>query len=156
MIPSPFHRKARVVLGIASQFFCCSEDDLRGRSRKHPIIWYRHIVMTWLLNNTNASSTQIARYFGGLDHTTVLNARKNVIAWMDTGDELGDSYRQLEELCDRFLQAEEHEMRPDLERVSVSIGQAFLSGLVIDLDPIRCSCSAKVDGDVISQEVSHA
>lgn len=150
-----FHRKARIAVEMATELFGYSEDDFRGRSMKQPLVWYRHILMVWLRNNSSASMDLIGKYFNR-DHSVVCHAVQNLGNWRSIGDEMADNYTLLDELCDRFLQAEEQTIQPPINQVSLSIGMAFLSGVVIDLDRPRCRCSAKVEGRMISPEVSHA
>jgi chromosomal replication initiation ATPase DnaA len=58
-------------------------EQIRGSSRERHIAWPRQEAM-WLIRQVRAgngaarySTTQIGRYFGGRDHTTVLHAIKS-------------------------------------------------------------------------------
>ena len=59
-----------------------SVEDLLGRSRTRPLVSARHLAMYILRQQTDLSYPDIARVFGGRDHTTVMHAVRKIAALM--------------------------------------------------------------------------
>ena len=64
----------QIVLEETSKKFGYSIDDLRGRSRRSPVVFARQMAMYVLRELTDFSYPRIAEEFGGRDHTTVMHA----------------------------------------------------------------------------------
>lgn len=52
--------------------------DLRSQNRSKPLVTARQVAMYLIKKNLDKSLVEIGRYFGGKDHTTVINALRRV------------------------------------------------------------------------------
>lgn len=71
---------------------CCNERisqrDLIGPSRLKELVYARHIAIYLCIILTRRSLPEIARRFGGRDHTSILHARRKVTALRQCDQEL--------------------------------------------------------------------
>jgi chromosomal replication initiator protein len=69
-----------VVLEAASKLFGLADEDITGKARTRDLVDARHIAMYVCrqLTNPPLSFPQIAKAFGGRDHTTVMNAVQRI------------------------------------------------------------------------------
>jgi len=72
--PTHPHLTPDVILQATSEQFGFTEDELRGPSRRRPLVTARQIGMYVCRELTSYSYPAIAREFGGRDHTTVIHA----------------------------------------------------------------------------------
>lgn len=62
------------ILRLVSEQFKVTVADLKSSSRAKPIVVPRQIAMYLIKKHLNKSFVEIGRFFGGRDHTTVMNA----------------------------------------------------------------------------------
>src|SRR5947209_10759528 len=72
----------QVILEETAKMFSWTIDDLCGRSRRRPLVTARQISMYVFRELTDYSYPQIAREFGGRDHTTVIHAVEKISTQM--------------------------------------------------------------------------
>jgi chromosomal replication initiator protein len=92
-----------VILDETSKMFGWSIDELCGKSRRRPLVIARQIAMYVFRELTDYSYPQIAREFGGRDHTTVMHAVEKITAQMA---ERRAIYDQVTELTNRLKHGE--------------------------------------------------
>lgn len=63
-----------------------TEEELFSKNRQREVINHRHVCMWGLRRYTGATLQAIADLFGGRDHTTVINACRNVDNLIETND----------------------------------------------------------------------
>ena len=81
--------KIRPLLLLVSTEYNVSIELIKGKQRSRRVVIPRHTVM-WLASElTRMSLPQIGRAIGNRDHTTVINAIKNVENWIDRNMEEG-------------------------------------------------------------------
>jgi chromosomal replication initiator protein len=70
----------QVVLDATAKLFALEVDDIVGKARTRDLVDARHIAMYVCrqLTNPPLSFPQIAKAFGGRDHTTVMNAVQRI------------------------------------------------------------------------------
>jgi chromosomal replication initiator protein len=64
----------KLIIDKTSQMFGFSIDEIKGASRRRPLVTARQIAMYVFRELTDLSYPAIAREFGGRDHTTVIHA----------------------------------------------------------------------------------
>ncbi|WP_229660785.1 chromosomal replication initiator protein DnaA [Marmoricola endophyticus] len=69
---------AGLIIAQSASFFEISIDDLCGPSRTRPLVAARHVAMYLCRELTSMSLPQIAKEFGGRDHSTVISANKKI------------------------------------------------------------------------------
>jgi chromosomal replication initiator protein len=89
----------QVILDETAKMFGWTIDDLCGRSRRRPLVTARQIGMYVFRELTDYSYPQIAREFGGRDHTTVMHAVEKIT---DLMAERRQIYEQVSELINRI------------------------------------------------------
>lgn len=75
-------------------------EDLKNVSRKPMLVYYRHITMYLCRQLTSNSLTQIAYAFNRTNHTTIINAVRNVEELCKFGY---DFAQQIEELKKKII-----------------------------------------------------
>jgi chromosomal replication initiator protein len=93
----------QVILDETAKMFGWTIDDLCGRSRRRPLVTARQIGMYVFRELTDYSYPQIAREFGGRDHTTVMHAVEKIT---DQMAERRVIYEQVGELINRIKSGE--------------------------------------------------
>jgi len=93
----------QVILDETAKMFGWTIDDLCGRSRRRPLVTARQIGMYVFRELTDYSYPQIAREFGGRDHTTVMHAVEKIT---DQMAERRHIYEQVCELINRIKSGE--------------------------------------------------
>ncbi|HVW30940.1 MAG TPA: chromosomal replication initiator protein DnaA [Acidimicrobiia bacterium] len=93
----------QVILEETAKMFGWTVDDLCGRSRRRPLVTARQIGMYVFRELTDYSYPQIAREFGGRDHTTVMHAVEKIT---DQIAERRQIYEQVSELITRIKSGE--------------------------------------------------
>ena len=89
----------QVILDETAKMFGWTIEDLCGRSRRRPLVTARQIGMYVFRELTDYSYPQIAREFGGRDHTTVMHAVEKIT---DLMAERRQIYEQVSELINRI------------------------------------------------------
>lgn len=82
------------VFSFVSRRYGFSTEDIRGKKRTSDIVYVRHIAMYLCTEYTGLSLKAIGRQFGR-DHSTVINARDNVINRMKKDSAFDKEIREL-------------------------------------------------------------
>lgn len=88
-----------LILEKTSEMFDFTIDEIRGQSRRRPLVTARQIGMYVMREMTDLSYPAIARDFGGRDHTTVIHAVEKISALMKERRQI---YDQVTELTQRI------------------------------------------------------
>ena len=64
----------RAIAGLTAKYFRLKVSDLKSASRRQSLVTTRGVAMHLARQHTDLSLQQIGDYFGGRDHTTVLNS----------------------------------------------------------------------------------
>jgi chromosomal replication initiator protein len=88
-----------LILSLTADMFGFTVDDIRGKSRRRPLVTARQIGMYVMRELTDLSYPAIAREFGGRDHTTVIHAVEKIGALMKERRQI---YDQVTELTQRI------------------------------------------------------
>lgn len=101
LLQSPSSRviTPQVILEETAKMFGWTIEELCGKSRRRPLVTARQIGMYVLRELTDYSYPQIAREFGGRDHTTVMHAVEKITALMA---ERRPIFEQVSELINRI------------------------------------------------------
>ncbi len=83
------------ILDITASTFGFSVDDLRGPSRRRPLVIARQIGMYVFRDVTEFSFPAIGREFGGRDHTTVMHAVEKISRLMGERRQIFDQVNDL-------------------------------------------------------------
>jgi len=86
---------ATIILDATAKMFGFTVEDLRGKSRRRPLVTARQVGMYVCRELTELSYPAIAREFGGRDHTTVIHAVEKIGALMKERRQI---YEQVSEL----------------------------------------------------------
>ena len=71
-----------MILQATAEMFDFTVEDLKGKSRRRPLVTARQIAMYVFRELTDLSYPAIAREFGGRDHTTVIHAVEKIARQM--------------------------------------------------------------------------
>jgi chromosomal replication initiator protein len=85
----------QVILEATSDTFGFSIEELRGASRRRPLVTARQIGMYVFRELTDFSYPAIAREFGGRDHTTVIHAVEKITGLMKERRQIYDQVTSL-------------------------------------------------------------
>jgi chromosomal replication initiator protein len=88
-----------LILTMTGEMFAFPIEDIRGKSRRRPLVTARQIGMYVMREMTDLSYPAIAREFGGRDHTTVIHAVEKIGALMKERRQI---YDQVTELTQRI------------------------------------------------------
>jgi len=88
-----------LILAKTAEMFSFPIEDIRGKSRRRPLVTARQIGMYVMREMTDLSYPAIAREFGGRDHTTVIHAVEKIGALMKERRQI---YDQVTELTQRI------------------------------------------------------
>src|SRR5512135_2790182 len=72
----------RDVERVVCQLFEIESDALKSESRARAWTYPRMLAMYLARKHTGAAYTEIGRYFGGRNHSTVISAEKKVLGWL--------------------------------------------------------------------------
>jgi chromosomal replication initiator protein len=84
-----------LILEKTSGMFAFSVEELRGKSRRRPLVTARQISMYVFRELTDLSYPAIAREFGGRDHTTVIHAVEKIGTLMKEKRQIYDQVTEL-------------------------------------------------------------
>jgi hypothetical protein len=93
-IPSPAHPLKRIA-GTVAQFYNVSLSDLFSTRRCKHFVRARHVAMYLAKELTRKSLPEIARRFGGRDHTTILHACTSIARKRPSDPDLDDDLIKL-------------------------------------------------------------
>jgi chromosomal replication initiator protein len=85
----------QLILDKTSEMFGCSIEEIKGKSRRRPLVTSRQISMYVFREMTDMSYPAIAREFGGRDHTTVIHAVEKISALMKERRQIYDQVTEL-------------------------------------------------------------
>ncbi|MFM8861189.1 MAG: chromosomal replication initiator protein DnaA [Acidimicrobiia bacterium] len=88
-----------LILELTADMFDFTVDEIRGQSRRRPLVTARQIGMYVMRELTDLSYPAIAREFGGRDHTTVIHAVDKIGTLMKERRQI---YDQVTELTQRL------------------------------------------------------
>jgi chromosomal replication initiator protein len=71
------------------QFFQITADALRSESRARSLAYPRMLAIYLARKHTGAAYSEIGRYFGGRNHSTVISAEKKVEKWLRAEEDRG-------------------------------------------------------------------
>ena len=89
----------QLILDQTSEMFSFPVDEIRGQSRRRPLVTARQVGMYVMRELTDLSYPAIAREFGGRDHTTVIHAVEKIGGLMKERRQI---YDQVTELTQRI------------------------------------------------------
>jgi chromosomal replication initiator protein len=84
-----------LIMTKTSDLFGFTIEELCGKSRRRPLVTARQVGMYVFRENTEMSYPQIAREFGGRDHTTVIHAVEKIRAQMKENRRIYDQVTEL-------------------------------------------------------------
>ncbi|MCB0978234.1 MAG: chromosomal replication initiation protein, partial [Acidimicrobiales bacterium] len=84
-----------LILQATSDMFDFTVEELKGKSRRRPLVTARQIAMYVFRELTDLSYPAIAREFGGRDHTTVIHAVDKITALMKERRQIYDQVSEL-------------------------------------------------------------
>jgi chromosomal replication initiator protein len=85
----------QLILEKTSEMFGFSIEEIRGKSRRRPLVTARQVGMYVFREQTDLSYPAIAREFGGRDHTTVIHAVEKIGALMKERRQIYDQVTEL-------------------------------------------------------------
>jgi chromosomal replication initiator protein len=85
------------IQGAVCDAFHITRDELLSSSRAARLVWPRQVAMYLARENTDLTFPDIARRFGGRNHTTVMHAVKRAADRLTTDREAFDTVRELTE-----------------------------------------------------------
>jgi chromosomal replication initiator protein len=84
-----------LILQKTAEMFGFSIEDICGKSRRRPLVTARQVGMYVFRELTEMSYPQIAREFGGRDHTTVIHAVEKIRLQMKENRQIYDRVTEL-------------------------------------------------------------
>jgi len=84
-----------IILDATSKRFSFSIEEIKGVSRRRPLVTARQIAMYVMRQLTDMSYPAIAREFGGRDHTTVIHAVEKISNLMSERRQIYDQVTEL-------------------------------------------------------------
>ena len=97
---SALRPKIRAIAAATARHFGLRLGDLRGKSRRRPVVAARDVAIYLCRQFTRESLSSIGEYFGGRDHTTVLHACRKTEELLESDP----SVRQAIEVLQRSFQ----------------------------------------------------
>jgi chromosomal replication initiator protein len=86
---------AQTIIDATAKMFGFTVDELRGKSRRRPLVTARQVGMYVCREMTDLSYPAIAREYGGRDHTTVIHAVEKIGALMSERRQIYDQVSEL-------------------------------------------------------------
>ena len=80
---------------VICDYYQVTQNDLIGKARLKEIIQARHMAMYLCYEQVKKTQKEIAQFFGGRDHTTVLHAVKKLKEKLKTEPKLIENYNHL-------------------------------------------------------------
>ncbi len=71
-----------------TSFFGLKSEDLKSSCRQRTVSQPRMLAMFLARKHTKAAYSEIGRYFGGRNHSTVMSAEKKVDRWLNSNEEI--------------------------------------------------------------------
>ena len=92
---STLRPKLRDIATLTARHFGLKLDDLRGDSRRRPVVVARDVAIYLCRQLTRESLARIGEYFGGRDHTTVLHACRKAAELLQTDPAIREAIDRL-------------------------------------------------------------
>ena len=92
---STMRPKLRDIAASTARCFTLRLSDLRGKSRRRPVVAARGVAIYLCRQLTRESLSRIGEYFGGRDHTTVLHACRKTEELLETDPAIRQALDQL-------------------------------------------------------------
>jgi chromosomal replication initiator protein len=86
---------AQTIIDATAKMFGFTQDELKGKSRRRPLVTARQVGMYVCREMTDLSYPAIAREYGGRDHTTVIHAVEKIGALMSERRQIYDQVSEL-------------------------------------------------------------
>jgi chromosomal replication initiation ATPase DnaA len=93
--PSFAPTKVNVIISVVASHFGVTLVDIKSARRTHTVILPRHIALYIARTTTRFSLPQIAKFFGGRDHTTALHGYNKIAALLETDATLRETIDML-------------------------------------------------------------
>ena len=77
-------------------YFQVSPEEITAKSRAARLIIPRFIAIYLATKNTNLTTKQLGKQFGGRDHSTIINARKEIEKLLPKDPSIHEDLRQIE------------------------------------------------------------
>jgi chromosomal replication initiator protein len=87
----------RDIAATTARYFSLKLSDLRGSSRRRPVVIARDVAMFLCRQLTKESLNGVGRYFGGRDHTTVMHACRKTESLQETDPEIRQAIERIKE-----------------------------------------------------------
>ncbi len=88
--------KLRDIAALTARHFSLRLSDLRGASRRRPVVAARDVAIFVCRQLTSESLSRIGEYFGGRDHTTVLHACRKTEEQLEADPAIRQAIDQLQ------------------------------------------------------------
>jgi chromosomal replication initiator protein len=88
--------KLRDIASLTARHFTLRLSDLRGKSRRRPVVAARGVAIYLCRQLTRESLGRIGEYFGGRDHTTILHACRKTEELLQTDPAIRQALDQLQ------------------------------------------------------------
>lgn len=111
------------IINIVSDFYGISSIDIMSERRARAIVWPRHVAIYLAKRHTTLSYPNIARRFGGRDHSSAIHAVQRVEARRLKESSIAGEIAHLEILIEADRRARLHfglEPEPDIDPVMVA------------------------------------
>ena len=86
------------ILGAVAEAFDVSPADILGTSRRARLTLPRHLAMQLAVDLTELNKSAVARFFRRNDHSTVINAEKNIRRRLERDEEFGRTVTELRQI----------------------------------------------------------
>ncbi len=86
------------VIDCVARYFNLSPEVLKGRKRDKPVVLARQIAMYLLREEMECSWTEIGRYLGGKDHSTILHGYQKIASEAEVSPALRQDILEIKEL----------------------------------------------------------
>lgn len=93
--PQVIHITAKAVIMHAARFYSVRPSDIKGGLKFKDIVRARHVAMYLAREYAQRSFPHIGRAFGGMDHTTIMNACKRIKAQRAADEKLDNEIKSL-------------------------------------------------------------
>lgn len=84
----PLRPTVAEIMRFVAAYYGCTAQDLQSPTRIHAVVKPRQVAMYLAKTLTTRSMSEVARRFGGRDHTTALHAVRKIAALIGGGSDL--------------------------------------------------------------------
>lgn len=86
------------IISVVAEYYSISPDDITGRKRDFKTSRARHIVMYLLRQQNNCGLSEIGKYLGNRDHSTVIHGCKKIASEIEVDSRLSRSIEEIRSL----------------------------------------------------------